>query len=123
MPKKTIDDICARGRRVLIRLDLNVPLDNGRITDDRRIRAALPTLGKLLRDGGRLICMSHLGRPDEEPENRAAYSLAPVAKRLGELIGVSVRFANDCIGEPARKLAAALGDADVGLLENLRFHI
>jgi phosphoglycerate kinase len=122
MAKKTVDDICARGRRVLVRLDLNVPLDNGRITDDRRIRAALPTLAKLLRDGGRIICMSHLGRPDGEPENRASYTLAPVAERMQQLLGLNVRFAEDCVGPPAKRLAAALQDGDVGLLENLRFH-
>src|SRR3990172_5063095 len=97
--KKTIEHINVRGKRVLVRLDLNVPLDDAEhITDDRRIRAALPTVKKLLADGGRLILMSHLGRPDEEPENKHKYSLNPVSLRLTELLGKSVPLLPDCVG-------------------------
>src|SRR3972149_183382 len=97
--KKTIDDITVRGKRVLVRLDLNVPLDDaGKITDDRRIRAALPTVKKLITDGGRLILMSHLGRPDEEPEQKQRYTLEPVSQRLSELIGKAVPLLPDCVG-------------------------
>ena len=121
--KKTVDDINVRGKRVLVRLDLNVPLDDRRcITDDRRIRAAMPTVKKLVDDGGRLILMSHLGRPKGIPEDRSKFSLAPVAARLSELLGKPVKLADDCIGDSVRKLVAGLGDGDACLLENLRFH-
>jgi len=121
--KKTIDDIEVRGKRVLVRLDLNVPLDDTqRISDDRRIRGALPTLERLIEGGGRLILMSHLGRPTGDPSDRVKFSLAPVATRLGELLGRSVVFAEDCVGEEPKKAVARLKDRDVCLLNNLRFH-
>lgn len=107
------------GRRVLVRCDLNVPLKDGVITDDGRIRASVPTLQRLLEAGARLIVMSHLGRPNGAPD--PAYSLAPVARRLGELLGTQVAFAADTVGPDAVAKAASLGDADVLVLENLRF--
>lgn len=106
-----------------MRLDLNVPLDEaGRITDDRRIRAALPTVKKLLGDAGRLILMSHLGRPDEEPELKHKYTLKPVSQRLTELLGKSVPLLPDCIGSEIGARIGRMSDGDVLLLENLRFH-
>jgi len=121
--KKTIDDINVRGRRVLVRLDLNVPLDDtAKITDDRRIRAALPTVKKLLADGARLILMSHLGRPDEEPENKHKYSLKSVSQQLTELLGKSVPLLPDCVGPEVTARIGRMHDGDVILLENLRFH-
>lgn len=125
--KKTIDDIDVRGQRVLLRLDLNVPLEEGGVADDTRIRAALPTIRKLIDGGGRLILMSHLGRPERQPpENnsgaRGKFTLAPVAKLLGEILGKPVRFVDECVGEKSKRAAAELRDGDVLLLENLRFH-
>ena len=121
--KKTIDDINVRGRRVLVRLDLNVPVDDtGRITDDRRIQAALPSVKKLLADAGRLILMSHLGRPDEEPQQKHKYSLKPVSQRLTELLGKSVPLLPDCVGPEVSTRAGRMRDGDAVLLENLRFH-
>lgn len=121
--KKTIDQLGARGKRVLVRLDLNVPLDDaGAITDDRRIRAALPTVKKLRADGGRLILMSHLGRPDEEPENKHKYTLAPIAKRLSELLQTNVSQLPDCVGQQVSSAVAKLQNSEACLLENLRFH-
>ncbi len=121
--KKTVEDIDVRGKRVLVRLDLNVPLDEtGRITDDRRIRAAMPTIERLIDGGGRLVLMSHLGRPSGKPGARARYSLAPVACRLGELLGKPVRMLNDCVGTGVSDAVTSMKDGDVCLLENLRFH-
>ena len=121
--KRTIDDIDVRGKRVLARLDLNVPLDDdGRITDDRRIRAVLPTIKKLIAGGGRLILMSHLGRPDEEPEHKHKYTLAPVAKRWSELLDKNVTLLPDCVGPKIAEAVGKLRDGEVCLLENLRFH-
>lgn len=118
---RTIKDIQFKGKRVLVRVDFNVPLDKSlNITDDTRIRAAIPTLKHIVDGGGRLIIMSHLGRPKGGPEPK--YSMKPVLKRLGELLGRNVQFANDCIGDEAAKMAKALKDGDVLLLENLRFH-
>ncbi|UGQ10141.1 phosphoglycerate kinase [Yinghuangia sp. ASG 101] len=117
---KTIDDLDVAGRRVLVRADLNVPLDGTTITDDGRIRASLPTLRALAERGARVVVTAHLGRPKGEPD--AAYSLAPVAARLGELLGRPVAFATDTVGESARATVAALGDGDVALLENVRFN-
>ncbi len=119
--KKTIDDINVKGRRVLVRCDFNVPLKNGVITDENRITAALPTIKKLIADGGRVILCSHMGKPKGEP--KPEFSLAPVAKRLSELLGKEVVFAADdnVVGENARAAVAAMKDGDVVLLENTRF--
>jgi len=108
-----------RGRRVLLRADLNVPLHDGRITDDGRIRASLPTLRQLTAAGARVILCAHLGRPQGAPDPR--YSLAPVAERLGELLGGPVVAATDVVGPSARQAVDGLADGDVALLENLRF--
>src|SRR5689334_23086499 len=150
--KKTVGDIDVRGKRVLMRVDFNVPLDGGKITDDRRIVQAMPTIKSVIERGGRLILMSHLGRPKGAPEPK--YSLKPAAERLRELVNACqavphphgegrnvtdlhimkdpdeksaetrsrVLFANDCIGPEVQKLAGELRDGDVLLLENLRFH-
>ncbi|MFV1994297.1 MAG: phosphoglycerate kinase, partial [Verrucomicrobiales bacterium] len=121
MAKKTLNDLEVAGRRVLVRVDFNVPLDDsGAITDDTRIRAALPTIDYLTGKGARVVLLSHLGRP--KGERRPEYSLKPVAGRLGELISAPVSFANDCIGETATEAVAALGEGEVLLLENVRFH-
>ena len=119
--KKSIDDIQVKGKRVLVRCDFNVPLQDGKITDEVRLVAALPTLKKLMADGGRLILCSHLGKPKGEP--KPELSLAPVAKRLGELLGQNVTFAADpeVVGPNARKAAEALLDGEVMLLENTRY--
>ncbi|MEI2775822.1 MAG: phosphoglycerate kinase [Tetrasphaera sp.] len=109
-----------RGKRVLVRSDLNVPLDGTTITDDGRIRASLPTITALTEAGARVIVCAHLGRPKGAPE--AKYSLAPVAARLGELLGHEVTFATDTVGESARAAVDAMADGDVVLLENLRFN-
>ena len=120
MSMRTIDDLGdVRGRRVLVRADLNVPLQDGVITDDGRIRASVPTIEKLAGKGARVIICAHLGRP--KGQVRPEFSLAPVATRLGELLGREVRFAADTVGDSARATVAALGDGDVALLENLRF--
>ena len=117
---KTIDDLGdLRGKRVLVRSDFNVPLDGTTITDDGRIRAALPTLQALLAKGARVVVVAHLGRPKGAPE--AKYSLAPVAARLGELLGQPVALAEDLVGDSARATVAALEDGQVALLENVRF--
>jgi phosphoglycerate kinase len=109
-----------RGRRVLVRSDLNVPLDGTVITDDGRIRASLPTIQSLATAGARVVVMAHLGRPSGAPEER--YSLAPVAARLGELLGSPVAFAADTVGASARDCVASLADGQVALLENVRFN-
>jgi phosphoglycerate kinase len=110
-----------QGRRVLVRVDLNVPIDeNGVVGDDTRIRAALPTIQQLRAGGARVILMSHLGRP--KGERNPKYSLAPVAGRLSELLGAPVSFADDCVGATADAAVAELADGDVLLLENLRYH-
>ena len=108
------------GKRVLVRCDLNVPLKDGVITDDGRIRASLPTLNALLDQGARVVVMSHLGRPDGAPE--AKYSLEPAAIRLAELLGKPVAFATDTVGESAQATVAALADGQIAVLENLRFN-
>src|SRR5438045_7560057 len=152
MVKKTVADVDVRGKRVLMRADFNVPLEGERITDDRRIVQAMPTIKSVIERGGRLILMSHLGRPKGGPEPK--YSLKPVAARLGQLVNecqaiphphgegrnvtdlhvmkdpdekqadthARVRFANDCIGPEVERMATDLRDGDVLLLENLRFH-
>lgn len=121
MNKKTIRDVELKGKRVLMRVDFNVPVENGKVDDDTRIRAALPTIRYVLDHGASLVLMSHLGRPKGgkvEPE----FSLKPAAERLQELLGRPVQFAPDCVGPAAEKMAAALKPGQVLLLENLRFH-
>ncbi|HZZ44828.1 MAG TPA: phosphoglycerate kinase [Tepidisphaeraceae bacterium] len=118
--KKTIADVDVKSKKILMRADFNVPLQGSTITDDRRITQALPTIQSILSRGGRLILMSHLGRPKGGPEPK--YSLAPVAARLSELLKQPVSFASDCIGLEAEQKSAALKDGEVLLLENLRFH-
>jgi phosphoglycerate kinase len=122
MAKKTVTDIDVKGKRVLVRVDYNVPLnENGEVSDDKRIVASLPTVNYLLEQGARIILCSHLGRPKGvvAPE----FSMAPVAKRLAALLpNVKISFASDCIGEEAEKKAAELKDGEILLLENLRFH-
>ncbi len=119
--KKTVDDINAKGKKVLVRCDFNVPLKEGVITDENRINAALPTIQKLINDGAKVILCSHLGKPKNGPE--AKFSLAPVAKRLSEKLGKEVVFAADdtVVGENAKAAVAAMNDGDVVLLENTRF--
>jgi phosphoglycerate kinase len=118
---KTINDINFKGKKALVRVDFNVPLDkNFNVTDDNRIRATVPTLKKILQDGGSCILMSHLGRPKEGPEEK--YSLKHTLKTTEELLGRPVQFANDCIGEEARTRAENLKPGEVLLLENLRFY-
>lgn len=119
--KLTIDDVQLRNQRVIIRADFNVPLDDAlQITDDTRIRSTLPTINHVVDDGGKVILCSHLGRPKGKFDPR--YSLAPVAKRLGRLLGKEVIFAPDCIGHTVEGLVAKMKPGDVVLLENLRFH-
>jgi phosphoglycerate kinase len=120
VPKQSLSNISVKGERVLVRVDFNVPLDNGRVTDDTRIRAALPTITHLLESGNAVLLMSHLGRPKGKvvPE----LSLAPVSKRLGELLGKSVGFVDNVVGEVVETRARALMPGEVLLLENLRFH-
>ncbi|HEX3359280.1 MAG TPA: phosphoglycerate kinase [Tepidisphaeraceae bacterium] len=120
MAKKTIADVDVKNKCVLMRADFNVPLDGSRITDDRRIVQAMPTIKSIIDRGGKLILMSHLGRPKGGPE--AKYSLKPVADRLKELTGVDVKFADDCIGPQVEQAANDLKDGQILLLENLRFH-
>ena len=119
--KKTVDDINVKGQKVLVRCDFNVPLKNGVITDENRIIAALPTIKKLIADGGRVILCSHLGKPKGEP--KPELSLAPVAKRLSELLGKEVVFAADdnVVGENAKAAVTAMKDGDVVLLQNTRY--
>jgi phosphoglycerate kinase len=121
---KTIDDLIAQGqvagKRVFVRADLNVPLAGQTITDDGRIRAAVPTITRLAEAGAKVIVASHLGRPKGEPDPQ--FSLAPVAARLGELLGAEVAFASDTVGDSARATVEALADGRVALLENLRFN-
>lgn len=121
MAKKSIDQLDVAGKTVLMRVDFNVPLDDQRqITDDRRIRMALPSIKSVIDRGGRLILMSHLGRPGGKGFEEK-FSLAPAATQLGELLGKSVAMASDVVGEDAAAKAGALGDGDVLVLENLRF--
>ncbi len=121
MKKLSIRDVDVASRRVLARVDFNVPVDSDRnITDDTRIRAALPTIRNVVERGGRLILMSHLGRPRGKRE--MSLSLTPVAHRLAELVDAPLRFASDCVGPQVEEKAMALGDGEILLLENLRFH-
>ena len=119
--KKSVDDINVQGKRVLVRCDFNVPLVDGKITDENRLVAALPTIKKLVNDGGKVILCSHLGKPKGEP--KPELSLAPVAARLSELLGQPVKFAADptVVGENAKAAVAAMNDGDVILLENTRY--
>ncbi|MFT6865448.1 MAG: phosphoglycerate kinase [Cyclobacteriaceae bacterium] len=118
---KTIDDFSFRNRKAIIRVDFNVPLDaNQKVTDDTRIKAAIPTIKKIIDEGGSAILMSHLGRPKGGPEDK--YSLRHIIPNLSEKLGVQVDFANDCIGEEATGKSKALGAGQVLLLENVRFY-
>ncbi|QHY94900.1 Phosphoglycerate kinase [Streptomyces sp. S4.7] len=120
---KTIDELLdegVAGKRVFVRADLNVPLDGTTITDDGRIRAVLPTVARLAGAGARVVVASHLGRPKGAPD--PAFSLAPAAARLGELLGADVAFATDTVGDSAKAVVTALGDGQVAVLENLRFN-
>jgi phosphoglycerate kinase len=121
MALRTLDSLGSlAGKRVIVRADLNVPLKDGVITDDGRVRATLPTLNRLINDGARVVVCSHLGRPDGAPD--AKYSLEPVAQRLSELLGKPVAFARDTVGESAHEAVSALEDGDVAIIENLRFN-
>jgi len=121
MNKSTIDDISLKGKRVLVRVDFNVPVDDQqRITDDTRIVESLPTIRKILNDGGKAILMSHLGRPKGKPKKE--FSLKPVAEHLSKLLGKPVKFSPDCVGVGPAAMVKGLADGDCLLLENLRFH-
>ena len=122
MNKLSIENVDLKGKKVLVRVDFNVPLDeNQKITDDRRITAALPTIEKIIGDGGKVILMSHLGRP--KGEVKPEFSLKPVADRLDELVEKDVQFASDSIGDDVNKIVGKMNDGDILLLENLRFHV
>ena len=118
--KKTVEDIEVKGKRVLVRCDFNVPMKDGEITNDNRIVGALPTIKYLMENGAKVILCSHMGRP--KGEFNMQYSLAPVAKKLSEYLGVEVTMAADVIGEDAKAKAAALNEGEVLLIENVRFH-
>jgi len=118
--KLSLSDLDLRSKRVFMRVDFNVPLSNGRVTDDTRIQAAIPSIAYVLEHGGRLILASHLGRPKGKPDSK--YSLKSVAIRLGELMQKPVQFAPDCVGPEVERLVSELKDGDMLLLENLRFH-
>ncbi len=120
MNKLTINDVQFSGKRVLVRVDFNVPMNNGVITDDTRIVESLPTIKKLIKDGGKVILMSHFGRP--KGKRNMEYSLKPVAERLAQLLNQAVTMAPDCIGPDVAKLVNAMQNGDCMLLENVRFH-
>ena len=121
MKKLSVDNVDLKNKRVLVRVDFNVPLDeNLQITDDIRITSSLPTIKKIISDGGKAILMSHLGRPKGKVNLK--YSLKPAAERLGKLIGKEVKLAPDCIGEEVKALVNKMNSGDVLMLENLRFH-
>jgi phosphoglycerate kinase len=116
----TVRDVDWDGKTALVRVDFNVPMKVGRVADDTRIRAALPTLNFLREHGARVVLLSHLGRPDGKVDPK--YSLEPVAERVAELLGAPCAFASDCVGSVAEDAVSALGPGDVVLLENVRFH-
>ncbi|HIE25527.1 MAG TPA: phosphoglycerate kinase [Anaerolineales bacterium] len=118
--KKTLKDLNIKGKKVLVRVDFNVPIKDGKVGDDTRIRAALPSIKYLLDKDAALILTSHLGRPKGEAKRE--FSLAPVAEHLASVIGMPVKFAEDCLGEPAQKAATSLNTGEILLLENIRFH-
>ena len=118
--KKTVEDINVKGKKCIVRCDFNVPMSDGVITDDKRIREALKTVKYLKENGAKIILCSHMGRP--KGEFNMKYSLAPVAERISELMGCPVAMATDVIGEDAKAKAAALGEGEILLLENLLFH-
>ncbi|HVP40040.1 MAG TPA: phosphoglycerate kinase [Candidatus Saccharimonadales bacterium] len=120
MDKLSVRDLEVKGRRVLVRVDFNVPLEGGQVADDTRIVASLPTIRYLMEKGARIILMSHLGRPKGQPDPK--YSLKPVAERLSRLLKAPVQMAPDCVGDATRAMALGLGDGQVLLLENLRYH-
>lgn len=120
MRKVTIDDLHLKGKRVLVRVDFNVPIESGKVGDDTRIREALPTIRKIIAEGGKAILMSHLGRPKGGFDPK--YSLKPVAEHLSNLLGMPVKFAPDCVGDEVRKMVNELNEGEILLLENVRFH-
>src|SRR5512134_523278 len=120
MAKLFIEDLDLRGKRVLMRVDFNVPVKNGKVENDKRVRASLPSIQYVLRQGASLVLMSHLGRPDGQSIPR--YSLEPVAGKLAELLGKPVKFLPDCVGPEVENACAGLKPGEVVLLENLRFH-
>ena len=119
MNKKTIEDVELKGKKVLVRCDFNVPMEDGKITDDNRITAAIPTIKYLMGQGAKVILCSHLGRPKGQVNEK--YSLKPVASELTEKLGTDVKFANDVTGESAKSVTSSLSDGEVALLENVRF--
>lgn len=119
MRKVTIDDLHLKGKKVLVRVDFNVPIEGGKVSDDTRVRETLPTIKKIISEGGKVILMSHLGRPKGfDPK----YSLKPVAEHLSNLLGMQVKFAPDCIGDQVKRMIEELKEGEVLLLENVRFH-
>lgn len=123
MAKKSVGDLSGEdlaGKKVLVRCDLNVPLDGATITDDTRVRASVPTIEYLMKNGAKVILSSHLGRPKSGPEEK--FSLKPVASRLSELLGVDVTMAPDCVGEEVTSIVSSMDDGSVTLLENVRFY-
>ena len=119
--KKNVEDLSVKGKKVLVRVDFNVPMKDGKITNDNRIVAALPTINKLIENGAKIILCSHLGKPKNGPEDK--FSLAPAAARLGELVDTKVVFAKDdtVVGENAKKAVAEMNDGEIVVLENTRF--
>src|SRR6266851_1781194 len=120
MTKLTIDDVILKDKRALVRVDFNVPTEKGVVTDDLRVRESLPTIRKILNEDGRVILMSHLGRP--KGKRNLDFTLKPVAQKLSELLGSPAKFAVDCIGVEVRNLVNELKNGECVLLENLRFH-
>ena len=120
MKKLTVDDLEPKGKRILMRVDFNVPLEDGKVANDQRIRAALPTIKHIVDLGGKLILMSHLGRP--KGQRVATMSLKPCIEVLSGLLGKDVGFVNDCIGDDVETAVGSLGDGEIILLENLRYY-